>query len=83
MRYKLRTLMILLAIMPPLLWLGWTKYEAWRAERERQRLFIIAMEAIAASYNHPAIWQAIGSLSQTPPPAADNSNQDTTRPDEN
>jgi hypothetical protein len=34
-RYKLRTLLILLAILPPLLWLGWTKYEAWRAERER------------------------------------------------
>ena len=36
-RYKLRTLLILLAILPPLLWVGWGKYEAWRAERERQR----------------------------------------------
>jgi len=36
-RYKLRTLLILLAIMPPLLWFGWTEYEAWKAERERQR----------------------------------------------
>jgi len=27
-RYKLRTLLILLAILPPLLWVGWTKYEA-------------------------------------------------------
>jgi len=35
-RYKLRTLLILLAILPPLLWLGWTKYEAWRAEQARQ-----------------------------------------------
>ena len=35
--YKLRTLMILLAILPPLLAVGWTKYEAWREERERQR----------------------------------------------
>ena len=34
-RYKLRTLLILLAILPPLLWIGWTKYAAWRAERER------------------------------------------------
>jgi hypothetical protein len=34
-RYKLRTLLILLAILPPLLWLGWTKYEAWRAKQER------------------------------------------------
>jgi len=36
-RYKLRTLLILLAILPPLLWFGWTKYEAWKAERERQK----------------------------------------------
>jgi len=34
-RYKLRTLLILLAILPPLLWFGWTKYEAWKAEQER------------------------------------------------
>ena len=37
LRYKLRTLLILLAILPPLLWVGWTKYEAWKAEQERQR----------------------------------------------
>ena len=35
MRYRLRTLLILLAVLPPLLWFGWTKYEAWRAERAR------------------------------------------------
>jgi hypothetical protein len=28
---------MLLAVLPPLLWIGWTKYEAWRAEQERQR----------------------------------------------
>jgi hypothetical protein len=33
----LRTLLILLAVLPPLLWIGWTKYEAWRAERELQQ----------------------------------------------
>jgi hypothetical protein len=41
MQYRLRTLLIMLAVLPPLVWLGWTKYEAWRAEhaeRERQRL---------------------------------------------
>jgi len=32
-RYKLRTLLLLLTILPPLLWIGWTKYEAWRAEQ--------------------------------------------------
>ena len=36
LRYKLRTLLILLAVLPPLLWLGWTKYAAWRAEQERK-----------------------------------------------
>jgi hypothetical protein len=43
MRYRVRTLLILLAVMPPLLWIGWTRYEAWRAEqaaRERQRVLI-------------------------------------------
>jgi len=37
-RFKLRTLLLLLAILPPLLWIGWTKYAAWRAEREQLRL---------------------------------------------
>jgi len=37
MRYKLRTLLILLAVLPPLLWIGWTKYEAWKAEQARQK----------------------------------------------
>ena len=37
LRYKLRTLLILLAILPPLLAFGWWKYSAWLAEQERQR----------------------------------------------
>jgi hypothetical protein len=37
-RYKLRTLLILLAILPPLLWIGWGKYQAWKAEQERRQL---------------------------------------------
>jgi hypothetical protein len=36
MRYRLRTLLILLAVLPPLLWFGWTKYEEWRAEQARR-----------------------------------------------
>jgi len=35
-RYKLRTLLILLAILPPMLWIGWGKYQAWKAEQERR-----------------------------------------------
>ena len=37
LRYKLRTLLILLAILPPLLWIGWGKYQAWKAEQERHK----------------------------------------------
>ena len=36
MRYRLRTLLILLAVLPPLLWIGWTKYGEWKAEQERR-----------------------------------------------
>jgi len=34
-RYKLRTLLILLAVLPPLLAVGWSRYAAWKAEQER------------------------------------------------
>ena len=47
-RYRLRTLLILLAILPPLLWIGWGKYEAWRTEklrREEIRRMIAAAQA--------------------------------------
>ena len=36
MRYRLRTLLILLAVLPPVLAVGWGRYSAWQAERERQ-----------------------------------------------
>jgi len=36
-RYKLRTLLILLAILPLLLAVGWWKYSAWKAEQEQRR----------------------------------------------
>ena len=45
-RYRLRTLLLLLAILPPLLWFGWTKYEAWRAEEERQKALRDAAQQI-------------------------------------
>jgi len=32
MRYRLRTLLILLAILPPLLAICWLKYSEWNAE---------------------------------------------------
>ena len=43
-RYKLRTLLLLLAILPPLLWIGWGKYAAWKAEqvaREQLRDWLV------------------------------------------
>ena len=47
MRYGLRTLLILLAIGPPMLWVGWTKYEAWRAEQEqRAELFRVKLDIL-------------------------------------
>ena len=44
LRFRLRTLLVLLALLPPLLWVGWGKYQAWRAERELQRLFRTAKQ---------------------------------------
>ena len=38
MRYRLRTLLILLAILPPLLAGAWWKYSAWRIEQARRTL---------------------------------------------
>jgi hypothetical protein len=59
MRYRLRTLLILLAILPPLLWIGWTNYEAWRAEQE----LLKALREAAPQVQRPAItrWQLIRS----------------------
>jgi len=36
MRYRLRTQLIVLAILPPLLAVGWWNYAAWKAEQERR-----------------------------------------------
>jgi len=36
MRYRLRTLLILLALLPPLLAVGWIQYSAWKAEQARR-----------------------------------------------
>jgi len=52
MRYRLRTLLILLAVIPPLLWLGWMKYQAWRAERElirARREWLVRISALHSS----------------------------------
>ena len=41
MRYRLRTLLILLAILPPLLWgawWGWWEWQARRADQQQERV---------------------------------------------
>jgi hypothetical protein len=38
LRYKLRTLLMVLALGPPVLAGGWWKYAEWKAERERETL---------------------------------------------
>ena len=43
-RYKLRTLLILLAILPPLLGVAWMKYAEWKAEQERQKVLRALVE---------------------------------------
>jgi len=35
-RYHLPTLLFFLAVLPPLLWIGWGQYQTWRAEQLRQ-----------------------------------------------
>ena len=36
MRYRLRTLLIVLAVLPPLIAAGWWGYAQWQTERQRQ-----------------------------------------------
>ena len=65
MRYRLRTLLIVLAVMPPLLWIGWTKYQAWRAEQEQLRAQRVR-------------WEWLDRFGTVPPP---NANPGTTQPE--
>jgi hypothetical protein len=61
LRYKLRTLLILPAILPPLIWVGWTKYAQWRAEQERQRMKREIMVQLLLTGSQPppsALWAA-------------------------
>jgi hypothetical protein len=45
LRYKLRTLLFLLAILPPLLAVGWRAYSEWRAKHEVLRAQQLAIES--------------------------------------
>jgi len=58
LRYKLRTLLLLLAVLPPLLWLGWLKYEVWRAEQARGDARQLALTQLTISQARLAALQA-------------------------
>jgi hypothetical protein len=40
MRYRLRTLLILLALAPPLIWAGWLAWERYAEYRHRQAVLV-------------------------------------------
>jgi len=52
-RYRLRTLLLLLAILPPLLAVDWSKYSAWRAEQERQRMLLEVPDGVVVLLSGP------------------------------
>jgi len=64
LRYKLRTLLIVLALGPPMLAVGWTKYSAWVAEQQRE------LKDIRPGF------QAVRNIQRPTPPAATNSPAD-------
>jgi len=65
-RYKLRTLLILLAILPPLLWIGWTKYAAWKAEQARQKAL---QDGLSVQWMFGDVWTVEATV-QPPQPKA-------------
>ena len=52
-RYKLRTLLILLAVGPPALWLGWGRYQAWKAQQERRAALIRVLNYVGTGQIWP------------------------------
>jgi hypothetical protein len=67
MRFRLRTLLIVLAVGPPLLWLGWTKYAVWKAEQERLRVYRELIESLHLPvYPYPSL--TLGSPTQPASP---------------
>jgi len=54
-RFHLRTLLLLLALLPPILAVGWWKYSAWRAEQQRQAQVRAALEWLG-KHQAPMPW---------------------------
>lgn len=53
MRYHLRTLLIGLAFLPPLMAVGWWSYAAWKAEQNRGQSYRAMVEALYAPRRLP------------------------------
>jgi hypothetical protein len=68
MRFRLRTLLIVLAILPPLLGTAWMKYAAWRAEYQAD----LQRRKAAEAYRRAAALKALVAMSVrlAPPPSA-------------
>jgi hypothetical protein len=47
MRFRLRTLLIVLAILPPLVAGTWWRYSAWQAEQAKQRAIEAEADPVA------------------------------------
>jgi len=63
LRYKLRTLLILLAVGPPMLAGAWSKYWAWKAERERRAQRIAWMiSPLAPPESYSQLPKTVGEL---------------------
>jgi hypothetical protein len=61
MRYRLRTLLILLAVGPPSLAWGWGEYAAWRSRENLRQL------GLGLKDNHPTYLPPGARLRATPP----------------
>jgi hypothetical protein len=67
MRFRLRTLLIVLAILPPLLAMGWWKYAEWKAEQDRLRAYRELIESLHLPvYPYPSL--TVGRQSQKASP---------------
>jgi len=75
MRYRLRTLLILLAVTPPLLWWGWERFTAWQewrtAEQARQAEQLAQQRRLAQRKVVFRLTTAVSQIRQRSMPMAD------------
>jgi hypothetical protein len=55
-RYSLRTLLILMAILPPMLWFGWWQWTEYKARQARRQELLNRLEEIARAYDVGTIY---------------------------